>query len=77
MRACSVAKLYLTLCDPIYCSSPAPLLSMEFPRQEYWSDLLFPSPGDLPTPGIEPMSPTLAGGFFTTEPPGRPTGGEK
>ena len=45
---------------------------MGFPRQEYWSGLPFPSPGDLPDPGIEPMSPALAGGFFTTEPPGKP-----
>ena len=44
-------------------------LSTGFPRQEYWSGLPFPSPGDLPDPGIEPMSPALAGGFFTTEPP--------
>ena len=47
-------------------------LSMGFPRQEYWSGLLFPSPGDLPCPGIEPMSPALAGGFFTTESQGNP-----
>ena len=40
---------------------------MGFSRQEYWSGLLFPPPADLPHPGIEP--PTLAGGFFTTEPP--------
>jgi len=39
------------------------------PRQEYWRGLPFPSPGDLPDPGIEPVSPALAGGFFTTEPP--------
>ena len=42
---------------------------MEFPRQEYWSGLPFPSPGDLPNPGIEPASlasPALAGEFFTT-----------
>ena len=45
--------------------------SMGFPRQEYWSLLPFPSPRDLPDPGIEPASPELAGGFFTTEPPGR------
>ena len=44
--------------------------SMGFPRQEYWSGLLFPSPGDLPNPGIEPKSPALAGGFFTAEPYG-------
>ena len=47
-------------------------LSMGFPRQEHWSRLLFPSPGDLPNSGIEPTSPALAGGFFTTEPPGKP-----
>ena len=43
-------------------------LSMGFPRQEYWSVLLFPSPGDLSDPGIEPVSLALAGSFFTTEP---------
>ena len=45
---------------------------MGFSRQEYWSGLPFPSPGDLPDAGMEPMSPALAGGFFTTEPPGKP-----
>ena len=48
-----------------------PLL-MGFYKQELWSELLFPSPGDLPNSGIKPMSPALAGGFFTTEPPGKP-----
>ena len=51
------------------------LLSMKFSRQEYWSGLPFPPPGDLPHPGMEPtslVSPVLAGGFFTTEPPGKP-----
>ena len=46
---------------------------MGFPRQEYWGGLPGPFPGDLPDPGIEPESPTyptLAVGFFTTEPPG-------
>ena len=46
-------------------------LSMGFPRQEYWSGLPFPSPGDLPNTGTELPSPALAGGFFTTEPPGK------
>ena len=41
-------------------------LSMEFSRQEYWSRLPFPPPGDLPNPGIKPLSLALAGGFFTT-----------
>ena len=47
-------------------------LSMGFPRQEYWSVLPFPSPGDLSGPGIEPTVSCLAGGFFTHEPPGEP-----
>ena len=50
-------------------------LSMGFPRQEYWRGLPFPSPGDLPNPGIEPeflISLALAGGFFTTSAPGKP-----
>ena len=49
--------------------------SMGFPRQEYWSELPFPSPRALPNSGIKPMSlvsSVLAGGFFTTEPPGKP-----
>ena len=40
-------------------------------REEYWSGLPFPSPGGRPEPGVKPMSPTLAGRFFTTEPPGK------
>ena len=47
-------------------------LSMGFPRQEYRSGLPFPSPGHLPTPGMESESPTLAGVFFTTELPEKP-----
>ena len=43
---------------------------MGFPRQEYWSGLPFPSPGDLPNQGIKPESPALQGRFFTIEPPG-------
>ena len=49
-----------------------PPLSMEFSRQEYWRRLPFPPPGDLPHLGIEPRPPALAGGFLTTEPPGKP-----
>ena len=44
-----------------------------FSRQEYWSGLPFPSPGDLPNPGIKLSSPALAGEFFTTELPGKPS----
>ena len=47
-------------------------LPIVFPRQEYWGGLPFPSPGDLPDPGIEPTSPALAGRFFTTEPVRKP-----
>ena len=45
---------------------------MKFPRQEHWSRLPFPPPGDLPDPGVEPMPLVLAGGFFTTESPVKP-----
>ena len=44
---------------------------MGIPRQEYWSGFPFPSPGDLPDPGIKPASLALAGGFSITEPPGK------
>ena len=56
----------------IACQAP---LSMEFPGQEYCHGLPFPSPGDLPHPGIEPTSPAspaLASGFFTIKPRGKP-----
>ena len=43
---------------------------MGFSRQEYWSGLPFPSPGDLPNPGIEPLSPALQADILTSEPPG-------
>ena len=64
---CSVTKSCLTLAIPWTVTHKAPL-SMKFPKQEYWSGLPFLSLGDLPDPVIEPMSPTLAGEFFTTEP---------
>ena len=47
-------------------------LSIGFPRQEYWSELPFPSPGDLLDPGIEPRSPTLQADALTPAPPGKP-----
>jgi len=59
-------------CDPTDCSLHQAPLSMEFPRQEYWSGLPFPSSKDLPDPGIKLMSPALMGRFFTTEPPEKP-----
>ena len=45
---------------------------MEFLRQEYWSGWLFPSPGDLPDPGIEPRSPALQAASLPSDPPGKP-----
>ena len=47
-------------------------LYMGFPRQEYWSGLPFPSPGNIPNPGMELTYSALADGFFTAEPPGNP-----
>ena len=57
------------------CSMQA-LLSMEFSRQEYWSGLPFPSPGDLPDPGIKPWSPTLQEDSLPSELLGKPKEGE-
>ena len=64
-----VPKSCLTLWDPMDGQAP---LSVRFLRQEYWSGLPFPSPGNLPDLQIEPTSPALAGRFFTTEQPGKP-----
>ena len=69
-----VAKLCPTLATPWTAAHQAPL-SMGFLRQEYGSGLPFPSPGDLPDPGMESASltsPLLAGRFFNSEPPGKP-----
>ena len=52
------------------------LLSMEFSRQEYWSGLPFPSPGELPNPGIKPESPALQADSLPSEPRGKPKGSE-
>ena len=54
-----VVQSCLTLCDPMDSSLHQAPLSMEFSRQEYWSGLPFPSPGNLPIPGMEPRSLTL------------------
>ena len=57
---CFVAKSCLTFAIPWTVARQAPQ-SMGFPRQEYWSALPFPSPGDVPVPGVKPVSPALAG----------------
>ena len=64
----SCAQLLMTPWS-VACQAPMP---MEFSMQEYWSGLPFPSPGDLPNPGIEPRSPALQAGALTSEPPGKP-----
>ena len=69
MRACRISQVWLSA-TPWTVAHQAPL-SMGFTRQEYWSRLPFPSSGNLPDPGIEPASPSLAGRFFTTEPSGK------
>ena len=70
-KQCVCAKLLqscLTPCDSMAVALQV-ALSMGFSRWEYWSGLTFPSPEDLPNPGIKSA---LAGGFFTTKPPGKP-----
>ena len=67
VKLLSHVRLFATLWT---VAQQAPL-SMGFSRQEYWSGLLFPSPGDLPDPGIEPRSPPLQAEALTSEPPGK------
>ena len=67
MHAMSL-QLCLTLSDPVDCGLPGSSVHGILYRQEHWSELPCPPPGDLPNPGIEPeslMSPALAGVFFT------------
>ena len=68
-----VAQLCLTICNPMDSAACSVPLFMEFSRQEYWSGMPFPSPGDLPNPGIEPRSPALWVDSLPSEPPGKPT----
>ena len=74
MCACSVAQRFW-FSVTLWTVARQASLSLGFSRQEYWRGLPSPSPEDLPDTRMEPasfMSPALAGGFFTTEPPGRP-----
>ena len=70
MCACSVTQLCLTLCDPMDrgdWQGPVRLFCLwDYPKQEHWSGLPLPTPGDLPELKIKPTSPALAGRFFTT-----------
>ena len=65
----SRVRLFATPWTVVYQAPP----SVGFSRQEYWSGLPFPSPGDLLNPGIEPRSSTLLADSLTSEPPGKPT----
>ena len=62
-----------TLCEPMDCVAHQDPLSRRFFGQEHWSWLPFPSPGDLPDPGIKPGSPALQADSLPSEPPGKPT----
>ena len=68
---CLINIMSDSFANPWTAAYQAPL-SMGFSRQEYWSGLPFPSPGNLPNPGIKPPSPALPGRFFTSEPPEKP-----
>ena len=68
---CAVPQLCPTLCDPVDYS-PLGSLSMGFSRQEYWSRLSCPPPGDLPNPGTEAKSLALQADSLLSEPPGQP-----
>ena len=65
-----VNEYVLRLCGRIDCSPPSPT-ARGFSRLEYWRGLPFPSPGDLPYPGIKPASPALQEDSLLTEPPGK------
>ena len=75
MKVKSLSRVQL-FATPWTVAHQAPT-SMGFSRQEYWSGLPFPSPGDLPHPGIEPSSPALQADALTSEPPGKPKHGVK
>ena len=70
MKSLSRVRLFATPWTVAYQAS----LSMGFSRQEYWRGLPFPSPGDLPDPGIGPGSPALEAAALTSEAPGKPWG---
>ena len=68
MHVCMLGHLGHVDCATLWTAACQAPLFMGFPRQEDWSGLPCPPPGNLPDPGIEPESPALAGGFFTAEP---------
>ena len=68
VKSLSGVRLFATPWTIAYQAPP----STKFSKQEYWSGLPYPSPGDLPNPGIEPGYPTLQAGALPPEPPGKP-----
>ena len=68
VQSLSCVRLFVTPWTVAHQAPP----SMGFSSQQYWSGLSFPSPGDLPDPGIEPRSPDLQADALTSEPPGKP-----
>ena len=76
MSYCEVSEVSSLSCVQLFATPwtvvHQALPSMGFSRQEYWSGLPFPSPGELPDPGIEPGSPALQAGALPSEPPGKP-----
>ena len=71
LKVVLISQSCLTLCDPTDYSPPG-FSDHEFPGQEYWSVLPFPSPGDLPNPGIKSEYPALQADSLPSEPPGKP-----
>ena len=71
VKSLSPVRLFATPWTVAYQAPP----SMGFSRQEYWSGVPLPSPGDLPNPGIEPGSPAFQADALTSEPPGKPSNG--
>ena len=63
---------YYDVYNLLLFATPWTIQSVEFSRPEYWSDQPFPSPGDLPNPGIKPRSPALQADSLPAEPPGKP-----
>ena len=71
---CVLSHVWLFVTPWTVAHQAPPSILLRISQQEHWSGLPFPPPGNLPDSGIEPRSPALPGGFFTTKPPGKPRG---
>ena len=72
LHSCKHKRAYSVVSDSLRPYGLLPASLLRFSRQEYWSELPIPPPGDLPDPGIEPASPALASRFFNVDHPGSP-----